>query len=101
MASVMPLWTSTIRARSWISLSWLVDAVGTTARLELPQAAQRSRVGRSFRIPLTLQGIVGESTLRRVDLRSLPSVDEVLARPAVRALVERHGRAAAKAGVRA
>src|SRR5207302_4543516 len=36
-----------------------------------------------------------------VDLRSLPSVDEVLARPAVRALAERHGRAAAKAGARA
>jgi L-seryl-tRNA(Ser) seleniumtransferase len=36
-----------------------------------------------------------------VDLRSLPSVDEVLARPAVRAVVARHGRAAAKAGVRA
>ena len=34
-------------------------------------------------------------------LRSLPSVDEVLARPAVRALAERVGRAAAKAAVRA
>ncbi len=34
-------------------------------------------------------------------LRSLPSVDEVLARPAVRALVERIGRAPAKAAVRA
>ena len=34
-------------------------------------------------------------------LRSLPSVDEVLARPAVRALVERVGRPAAKAAVRA
>ncbi|TMA27867.1 MAG: L-seryl-tRNA(Sec) selenium transferase [Deltaproteobacteria bacterium] len=34
-------------------------------------------------------------------MRSLPSVDEVLARPAVRALAERHGRAAAKAGARA
>jgi L-seryl-tRNA(Ser) seleniumtransferase len=40
-------------------------------------------------------------SLRLVDLRSLPSVDEVLARPAVRALADRHGRAAAKAGVRA
>jgi L-seryl-tRNA(Ser) seleniumtransferase len=36
-----------------------------------------------------------------VDLRNLPSVDEVLARPAVRALAQRHGRAAAKAGARA
>ena len=34
-------------------------------------------------------------------LRSLPSVDEVLARPAIRALAERVGRAAAKAAVRA
>jgi len=34
-------------------------------------------------------------------LRSLPSVDEVLARPAVRALAERVGRAATKAAVRA
>jgi len=34
-------------------------------------------------------------------LRSLPSVDEVLARPAVRALAERVGRPAAKAAVRA
>ena len=34
-------------------------------------------------------------------LRSLPSVDEVLARPAVRAFAETHGRAAAKAAVRA
>jgi L-seryl-tRNA(Ser) seleniumtransferase len=34
-------------------------------------------------------------------LRSLPSVDEVLARPAVRALAERVGRAAAKAAARA
>jgi L-seryl-tRNA(Ser) seleniumtransferase len=34
-------------------------------------------------------------------LRSLPSVDEVLARPAVRALAEQVGRAAAKAAVRA
>src|SRR3954470_15841448 len=33
--------------------------------------------------------------------RRLPSVDEVLARPAVRALVEQVGRAAAKAAVRA
>jgi L-seryl-tRNA(Ser) seleniumtransferase len=42
-------------------------------------------------------------TLRPVNerLRSLPSVDEVLARPAVRALAERVGRAAAKAAVRA
>ena len=37
----------------------------------------------------------------RMDLRGLPSVDEVLSRPAVRALAEKHGRAAAKAGVRA
>jgi L-seryl-tRNA(Ser) seleniumtransferase len=36
-----------------------------------------------------------------VDLRSLPSVDEVLSRPAVRALAEKLGRAAARAGVRA
>jgi len=34
-------------------------------------------------------------------LRSLPSVDEVLARPAVRALAERVGRAAVKAAARA
>jgi L-seryl-tRNA(Ser) seleniumtransferase len=34
-------------------------------------------------------------------LRSLPSVDEVLARPAVRALADRVGRAATKAAVRA
>ncbi len=34
-------------------------------------------------------------------LRSLPSVDEVLARPAVRALAERAGRAVAKAAARA
>jgi L-seryl-tRNA(Ser) seleniumtransferase len=34
-------------------------------------------------------------------LRSLPSVDEVLARPAVRAMAERVGRPAAKAAVRA
>ncbi len=42
-------------------------------------------------------------SLRRVNerLRSLPSVDEVLARPAVRALAERCGRAVAKAAVRA
>ena len=33
-------------------------------------------------------------------LRSLPSVDEVLARPAVRALADRVGRPAAKAAVR-
>src|SRR5205085_2322480 len=43
------------------------------------------------------------SNLCRVNerLRSLPSVDEVLARPAVRALAERVGRAATKAAVRA
>jgi len=43
------------------------------------------------------------SSLSRVNerLRSLPSVDEVLARPAIRQLAERVGRAAARAAVRA
>src|SRR5262249_14595539 len=43
----------------------------------------------------------GYSTGVNERLRSLPSVDEVLARPAVRALAERVGRPAAKAAVRA
>ena len=54
----------------------------------------------------TLQDLAAKGTSSNLcnvneRLRSLPSVDEVLARPAVRALAERVGRAAAKAAVRA
>src|SRR5438552_11718538 len=72
---------------------------------------QRSSSRIDFRIRVALQRF-GREGMRRVEccgnlpamnerLRSLPSVDEVLARPAVRALAEQVGRAAAKAAARA
>src|SRR5258708_37846431 len=72
-----------------------------------PKHAHRSSSGRSFPMRALLQRFGGEernglsSPAVNEARRSLPSVDEVLARPTVREAAARLGRPAAKAGVRA
>src|SRR5260370_22416170 len=72
-----------------------------------PEHAHRSSSGRSFPMRALLQRFGGEernglsSPAVNEARRGLPSVDEVLARPAVREAAARLGRPAAKAGVRA
>src|SRR2546421_3628180 len=99
----MSQWAS-ITTDSWCNFESC--GMTRTAGFAGEQAAPARSSGTSFRTCAALQDLAERErslTVRTVNerLRTLPSVDEVLARPAVRAMVERVGRPAAKAAARA